>query len=145
MTLISPTCYNLGMEAVRSRNRKASTTAAISSHVIRTRQASRRAAPKRRKSLRRILLILRAQLPDFKARYPIKSLGIFGSYVRHDATPKSDLDVLIELDENARLGYGFIGIQNELSDLLGTKVDLIEKKTLKPRILENVMREVVHV
>lgn len=105
----------------------------------------RRSAPTRRKSLMRILQILRAHLPELTAKYPIKSLGVFGSYVRHDATAESDLDVLIELDENARLGYGFIGIENDLSDLLGVKVDLIEKKTLKGRILENVMKEVVAV
>lgn len=94
----------------------------------------------------RILQILRAHMPELTAKYPIKSLGVFGSYVRHDATPESDLDVLIELEENARISLmGFVGIVNDLSDLLGIKVDLIEKKTLKGRILENAMKEVVQV
>lgn len=110
------------------------------------RRALQRSAPTRKKSLMRILQILRAHLAELMAKYPIKSLGVFGSYVRADATPESDLDVLIELDENARIGLmGFVGIEIALSELLGVKVDLIEKQSLKPRILENVMKEVVQV
>lgn len=108
------------------------------------RRALQRSAPTRKKSLMRILQILRAHLAELMAKYPIKSLGLFGSYVRNDTTPESDLDLLIELDENARLGYKFAGIENELSDMLGVKVDLIEKKTLKPKILENVLKELVN-
>ena len=98
-----------------------------------------------RLKLARVLRTLRAHMPDLTARYPIQSLGIFGSYVRGDATTSSDLDVLVELKANARIGYGFIGIQNDLSDLLGVQVDLIEKKTLKPRILQNVLKEVIYI
>lgn len=98
------------------------------------------------RQLPRILRLLRAALPDLQARYKVKSLGVFGSYVRNDATKKSDLDVLIEFDEDARLGlFEFVHIQNELSDLLGIQVDLISKGGLKPRILENVIKEVVMV
>lgn len=96
--------------------------------------------------LPRILRVLRAALPDLKARYRVKSLGVFGSYVRNDATKKSDVDVLIEFEEDARLGlFEFVHIQNELTDLLGIQVDLISKGGLKPRISENVMKEVVMV
>lgn len=96
--------------------------------------------------LPRILRLLRGALPDLRTRYKVKSLGVFGSFVREDATKKSDVDVLIEFEADARIGlFGFVGIQNELSDLLGIQVDLISKGGLKPRILENVMREVVMV
>ena len=133
------------MYSIEPQKRKTSASASSASRLLRARRNLRRAAPTRKKSLLRILQILRAHLPELVKKYPIKSLGVFGSYVRNDATAESDLDVLIELQEGARLGYAFIRIENELSDLLGVKVDLIEKKTLKPRILENVLKEVVKV
>lgn len=99
-----------------------------------------------RLKLARILRTLRAHMPDLCARYPIQSLGVFGSYVRGDATTSSDLDVLVEFTPGARIGlFGFVGLENELSDLLGVKVDLIQKQTVKPRILKNVMRDLVMV
>lgn len=134
------------MQPLQVQKRKTSASASSSTRAIRTRQAQSRTARTRRKSLMRILQMLRAHLPELTAKYPIKSLGVFGSYVRHDATPESDLDVLIELEENARISLmGFAGIENDLSDLLGIKVDLIEKKALKGRILEIVTKEVVPV
>lgn len=133
------------MLEMQRHKRKTSVPSVGSMRALRMRRVQQRSAPTRKKSLMRILKILRAHLPELTAKYPIKSLGVFGSYVRNDATPESDLDMLIELDENARLGYKFVRIENELSELLAVKVDLIEKKALKPKILENVMREVVKV
>lgn len=132
------------MYSIEPQKRKTSASASSASRLLRARRNLRRAAPTRKKSLLRILQILRAHLPELVKKYPIKSLGVFGSYVRNDATAESDLDVLIELDENARISLmGFVGIENDLSELLGVKVDLHQKKTLKGRILENVMRELI--
>ena len=112
----------------------------------RARRMQSRSASARRKSLRRILQLLRNNLPEFKSRYKIKSLGVFGSYVRDDATEKSDLDVLVEFAETSHIGlFGLVGLQNDLSDLLGIEVDLIQEKTLRSPILENVLKEVVQV
>lgn len=116
-------------------------TAPLAKHRVR----KARAATPRPRTLSRFLRILRAHLPELTARYHIKSLGIFGSYVRKDATKKSDLDLLIEFDEKAHLTlFGYAHLENELTDLLGIKVDLVDKDTVKLRILENVMREVVY-
>lgn len=78
-------------------------------------------------------------------RYPIKSLGVFGSYARHEAKAQSDLDVLVEFQDKSPSLLKIVHLENEMSDLLGLKVDLIEKKTLKPRILENVIKDVVYI
>lgn len=146
MTLCVTPCYNLRMQLVQYGKRRTSAPSVGSTRALRMRRAQQRSAPTRKKSLMRILQILRAHLPELVQKYPIKSLGVFGSYVRNDATPESDLDVLIELDESARISLmGFVGIENDLSDLLSVKVDLHQKKTMKGRILENVMREVVQV
>ena len=77
-------------------------------------------------------------------KYKIKEIGIFGSYVRGEQNKQSDVDILIEFDEAANFSLlDFIRLENSLSDLLGVKVDLVEKQTLKPRIGKHVLQEVV--
>jgi predicted nucleotidyltransferase len=76
----------------------------------------------------------------------VKELGIFGSYVKEEQKEGSDLDVLVEFEEDAKLSLlDVVGLELELSDLLGVKVDLVEKKTLKPYIGQRVLEEVVYV
>ncbi len=96
-----------------------------------------------RRDLTRFKRILRQHLPELQARYGVKSLGIFGSYVRGEARKNSDLDVLVEFGDKPLSLFGFIGLQNYLSDLLGIKVDLVERKGLKPAIGQHILAEVV--
>ncbi|MBN1455570.1 MAG: nucleotidyltransferase family protein [Methanomicrobia archaeon] len=82
---------------------------------------------------------------ELKQRYCIKELGIFGSYVRGEERKDSDLDVLTEFEDGAKIGLlEFISVENYLSDLLGVKVDLVEKSALKPRIGRHILNEVVY-
>ncbi|MGC9424044.1 nucleotidyltransferase family protein [Vibrio sp.] len=82
---------------------------------------------------------------ELKQRYNIKELGIFGSYVRGEERKDSDLDVLTEFEDGAKIGLlEFISVENYLSDLLGVKVDLVEKSALKPRIGRHILNEVVY-
>lgn len=74
----------------------------------------------------------------------MRSLEVFGSYVRDEQTPESDLDVLVTFDETPGL-LEYISLENHLSDLLGVKVDLVMKSALKPRIGQNILREAVPV
>jgi len=75
----------------------------------------------------------------------VKEIGIFGSYVRGEEKGRSDLDVLVEFEEDAKLSLlDVVGLEIELSDLLGVKVDLVEKKNLKPRIGERILKEVIY-
>jgi uncharacterized protein len=87
---------------------------------------------------------LQKNLPELRARYHVSSLGLFGSYVRGEARKKSDLDVLVEYDQ-APSFFEFIELEERLSSLLGTKVDLVMKSALKPRIGERILAEVVPV
>jgi predicted nucleotidyltransferase len=82
---------------------------------------------------------------ELKQRYGIKELGIFGSYVRGEERKDSDLDVLAEFEDGAKIGLlEFIRVENYLSDLLGVKVELVEKSALKPRIGRLILKEVVY-
>lgn len=89
--------------------------------------------------------ILKENKRQLQKRYSIKSIGIFGSRARGENCGDSDLDILVEFEEEKELGLiGFIEIENYLSDLFGIKVDLVEKSALKPRIGSVIMREVVY-
>lgn len=92
-------------------------------------------------SLADIKRILRQRLPELRERYQVDTLGLFGSYVRREQRPDSDLDVLVTFRETPGL-LKFIALENELSDLLGMKVDLVVEDALKPRIGERVQHEV---
>lgn len=77
-------------------------------------------------------------------RYSVEKLEVFGSYVRAEQKKNSDLDVLVTFKEVPSL-LTFIAIENYLSDLLGVKVDLVMKDSLKPRIGKNILREAIPV
>ena len=94
------------------------------------------------KTFEDIKKILEQQKEFLKNKYKIKEIGIFGSFVRGDATECSDVDILVKFEEVPSL-FKFIEIENYLSNILGIKVDLVEKKSLKPRIGEHILKEVV--
>jgi len=94
--------------------------------------------------LEEIRRALRAHLPELRERYGVKSLGLFGSYVRGEEGPRSDLDILVEF-ERAPTFFRFIELEDELSQLLGLKVDLVMKSALKPRIGERILAEVIQI
>jgi predicted nucleotidyltransferase len=87
---------------------------------------------------------LKNELPALRERYCVSSLGLFGSYVRGTYRSDSDLDVLVTFDELPSL-FRLIELENHLSDLLGVKVDLVVRDSLKPRIGQRIRREVVPV
>ena len=93
---------------------------------------------------RRLVTLLREHLPELQLQYKVRSLGVFGSYVRNEQTPASDLDVLVEYVETLGL-VRHVSLKHHLEDLLGIEVDLTMKATLKPAIGKNILDEVVPV
>lgn len=89
-----------------------------------------------------IRTMLREKLTEIQTRYRVKSLWLFGSYVRGDQTESSDLDILVDY-EVAPTFFQFIELEDYLTELVGVKVDLVMKKALKPRIGERVISELV--
>ena len=85
---------------------------------------------------------MREKILPVLRRNGIKRAGMFGSYVRGEATPESDVDILIELDRQASL-LDFIGIKLELEDVLGRSVDLVEYAAIKPRLRDRILRDEV--
>ncbi|MBI1742851.1 nucleotidyltransferase family protein [Candidatus Acetothermia bacterium] len=92
--------------------------------------------------LRAIGAKLRDNLPLLRQNYHVKNLELFGSYVRGQQKKRSDLDILIEFSRPIDL-FTFVELKHFLSELLGVKVDLVMKETLKPRIREKILREAV--
>jgi len=86
---------------------------------------------------------LRGQKPTLRDRYNVESIGIFGSYVRGAQKKKSDLDVLVEFYRTIDL-FTFVELEDFLSEVLGVKVDLVMKSTLKPRIKDRILKEAVY-
>ncbi len=75
-------------------------------------------------------------------RYGVRELAIFGSAVRDDFRPDSDIDLLVEFQPEVRIGLITLSrFQHELADLLARKVDLVPKDGLKPLIRDHVLAE----
>jgi len=85
---------------------------------------------------------LRRQFPDLAERFHIRSLGIFGSVVRGEDRPESDLDLLVSFDTTPSM-FTFLALERTLSDSLGRKVDLVLRDALKPQVGRRVLAEVV--
>ncbi len=99
--------------------------------------------PSTRRAITRFKRILRRHLPELAEKYKVRSLGVFGSYVRGEQRSRSDLDVLVELGDDTLSLLKFIELEHYLSDLVGVKVDLVEKSELKPCIGKHILAEVV--
>ena len=89
-----------------------------------------------------ILAVLRAALPDLKRRWPIRSLAVFGSVTRGEASEASDLDVLVEFARPLGLSE-FLALEDTLSALVRRRVDLVTRAALKPYIGRQVLVEAV--
>jgi hypothetical protein len=91
-----------------------------------------------------VLAGLRALLPELRERYTVDTLEIFGSRVRGDASHRSDIDVLVTFTETPDI-LTFIALEDELSDKLGARVDLVMRRSLKPRLRDRILAEAVPV
>ncbi len=83
------------------------------------------------------------QIEAFCQKHHIRSLAFFGSVVRDDFKPYSDIDVLVEFDPEHIPGFDFFLIEAELSQLLGHKVDLQTVSFLSTEIRETALTEAV--
>jgi predicted nucleotidyltransferase len=96
------------------------------------------------KTLTEIKQILQEQKPFLAEKYGVTELGVFGSYVRGEQHPDSDLDILIELEDPPRISLlDLVNLENYLSDLLAMKVQTAIMKNLKPRLEPYILQEVV--
>jgi hypothetical protein len=77
------------------------------------------------------------------SNYPIKSMAIFGSYARNEQKPESDVDILVEFNEN--IGIRFIDFADELEEILGFKVDVVSRKGIKDKYFKAIQSDLIYV
>lgn len=81
------------------------------------------------------------RIASFCQRHHITRLAFFGSILRDDFRPDSDIDVLVEFEPGHVPGFAIVEIENELSRMLGSKVDMRTPKDLSRHFREQVIRE----
>ena len=86
--------------------------------------------------------IQQPQITDFCRRHHIRKLAFFGSVLRDDFSPESDVDVLVEFEPGHTPGLAFFAMQRELSQILGWKIDLNTAADLSPYFRQEVLDEV---
>jgi hypothetical protein len=87
------------------------------------------------------IAVAEAALVAFCRRHRILRLSLFGSVLRQDFKPESDVDVLVEFEPAVRLSlFGLARVENELTDLLGRTADVHEARSLHQAIRDRVIR-----
>ena len=87
------------------------------------------------------ILEIRPQL----VRSGVRSIGLFGSFVRNEQTPSSDVDILVEFAPGRHTFDDFMDVSLLLEDILGRSVDLVTRESLSPYIGPHILREVERV
>jgi uncharacterized protein len=83
----------------------------------------------------------REELAQFCRRNRIRRLAVFGSALRDDFAPESDLDLLVEFQPDTKVGLRFFAIERELTEIIGRRVDLNTPGFISPHFRDEVMRE----
>lgn len=87
------------------------------------------------------LAIPKDKIRDFCRRHHIRRLSVFGSALREDFAPDSDVDVLVEFEKGQEPGFAFFDMEEELSRLLGRKVELHTPNFLSRYFRDKVVQE----
>ena len=94
-------------------------------------------------NLKTISTLFKRHQTDLRER-GVKSLAVFGSLARGEATPDSDIDVLVEFNRPVGL-FEFIRLKMYLEDLTGRRVDLVTPDALRPTMRAEILSEAIHV
>ncbi|MEO0090559.1 MAG: nucleotidyltransferase family protein [candidate division WOR-3 bacterium] len=95
------------------------------------------------KNIEEIIKIIRKHKKELEEKFKVKSIAIFGSYVRNEQNEKSDIDILVEFSEP--VGFEFFRLARFLEEILGTKVDLVTFDAIKPNRRKYIMEELIYV
>ncbi len=96
------------------------------------------------KTLEEIKQIIREHKPELEKKYKVKSIGIFGSYVRKEQNEKSDVDILVEFSSPVSL-FDHGGLQYYIDRLLKNKTEVVDKTDLREEFKEYILKEVVYI
>jgi len=90
-----------------------------------------------------IINYLKNHCQDFKNRYSVEKIGLFGSYARDEATEDSDVDIFVKMKPSM---FDMIAIKDQIEEDLHVKVDIIrEHKNIKPFFLEMINKDLIYV
>ena len=95
------------------------------------------------KNKEKILSTLKNLKDELITNYKVKKIGLFGSYVKNSQTETSDIDLLVEFDEDADL-FHLVGLSRYLEDIFDTKVDVVSKPSLKEELKQYILKEVIY-
>jgi len=87
---------------------------------------------------------LKDSAEEIRQRFSVKSLSVFGSIARDETTDNSDVDVLVVFDQKASFDV-FMDLKFYLEELLGTGVDLVTDKALRPQVRRAIEQELINV
>lgn len=87
---------------------------------------------------------LKDSAKEIRQRFSVKSLSVFGSIARDETTDNSDVDVLVVFDQKASFDV-FMDLKFYLEELLGTGVDLVTDKALRPQVRKAIEQELINV
>lgn len=95
------------------------------------------------KELKTYLSLINQNIKELEDVFGVRKIAIFGSTARGDNTKKSDIDVIVELNKSIGF-FAFIKLENHLKKILGKKVDLATKDSLKPAIKKSILKEAIY-
>lgn len=96
-------------------------------------------------TLEEIKTILNKHKEDILRKYRVKEIGIFGSFVRGEQKKRSDIDILVEFnEEDVPDLLRFIEMERYLKKLLKRKVDLVRKEGIRPELKTIVLKDVIY-
>ncbi|MDX8550206.1 nucleotidyltransferase family protein [Methanospirillum sp. J.3.6.1-F.2.7.3] len=91
-----------------------------------------------------VLETLKSIKPQLASQYHIRRFGLFGSVIRGEQTPDSDIDILVEF-ETAPSIFGFLELEEKLEEVLLAPVDLVDIEGIKPLLRSKILSEVQYV
>lgn len=94
-------------------------------------------------SLGEITRTLQALKPELSRLFGVEAIGLFGSVVRDDFTPQSDVDVVVSF--HRPIGIGFVDLAEKLQNALSRKVDLVSRKGIREEYWKAIEKEVLYV
>ncbi len=92
-----------------------------------------------------ILNYLTAHKSEFKEKFGVIRIGLFGSFARDEQTEDSDIDLAIEVEKEKKSLKNFFGLKRELEEQFGKKIDLGIEPALKPLAKEQIQKDIIYV
>ena len=93
--------------------------------------------------LSEIKQVLQQLKPELSKRFHVQSLGLFGSVVRDDFSPSSDIDIIVDFDRP--VGIEFIDLAQYIEQRLQKRVDLVSRRGVKDKYFKAIEQEIVYV